>query len=61
MSENSKNILSLDDDDDIIPDMSDPYWVARFEKATLTCGRPKSDTPEVSPMLPLQTQIRAKP
>jgi len=37
MTENNKNTSNnWEDDDDIIPDMSDPYWVSRFEKVPLT-------------------------
>ena len=49
MSENSKNTShNFEDEDDIIPDMRYPHWVSRFEKATLTRGRPKLETPKVS-------------
>ncbi len=30
-----------EDEDDIIPDMSDPYWVERISKATISRGYPK--------------------
>ena len=61
MSESSKNTSnSWEDEDDIIPDMSDPYWVSRFEKATLTRGRPKLETPKVSTTIRFDADVLAR-
>jgi uncharacterized protein (DUF4415 family) len=49
-----------EDDDDIIPDTSDPYWVSRFEKATLTRGRPKLETPKVSTTIRFDADVLAR-
>jgi len=39
MTENNKNTSNYwEDDDDIIPDMSDTNWLSRFEKAPITRG-----------------------
>ena len=39
MTENNINTsTNWEDDDDIIRDMSDPYWLSRFEKVLLTRG-----------------------
>ena len=61
MTKNNKNTSNnWEDDDDIIPDMSDPYWVSRFEKATLTRGRPKLETPKVSTTIRLHADVLAR-
>ena len=61
-SESSKNTShNFEDDDDITPDMRDPHWVSRFEKATLTRGRPKLETPKVSTTLRFLTYVLARP
>ena len=62
MRENSKNTShNFEDDDDITPDMSYPHWVSRFEKATLTHGRPKLETPKVSTTIRFDADILARP
>ena len=61
MSENKQNTSSyLEDKDDIIPDMSAPFWVERFEKATLTRGRPKLEKPKVSTTIRFDADVLAR-
>ena len=47
---------ALDPDDDA-PDLSTPYWVEQFAKATVQRGRPKSATPKVSTTLRLDPDV----
>lgn len=57
--------LPLDDDDpasmpdDDIPDLSTPYWVERFAKATVQRGRPKELVTKVSTTLRLDPDVLA--
>jgi uncharacterized protein (DUF4415 family) len=61
MSENKQNTTSYwEDEEDIIPDMSAPYWVERFEKATLTRGRPKLEKPKVSTTIRFDADVLAR-
>ena len=61
MTENNKNTSNnWEDDDDVIPDMSDPYWVSRFEKVTLTQGHPKREMPKVSTTIRLHADRLAR-
>ena len=43
--------------DDDIPDMSTPYWIAKFEAAKTQRGRPKSAAPKVSTTLRLDADV----
>ena len=43
--------------DDDIPDLSTPYWVEQFAKATVQRGRPKSAAPKVSTTLRLDPEV----
>ena len=43
--------------DDDIPDLSTPYWVEQFAKATVQRGRPKSEAPKVSTTLRLDPDV----
>jgi uncharacterized protein (DUF4415 family) len=45
------------DPDDDIPDMSTPYWVAKFEEARAQRGRPKAVAPKVSTTLRLDADV----
>ena len=61
MTESKQNITgNWEDEDDIIPDMSAPYWVERFSKATLTRGRPKLETPKVSTTIRFDADVLAR-
>jgi uncharacterized protein (DUF4415 family) len=45
------------DPDDDAPDLSTPYWVEQFAKATIQRGRPKSAAPKVSTTLRLDPDV----
>lgn len=45
------------DPDDDAPDLSTPYWVEQFAKATVQRGRPKSAAPKVSTTLRLDPEV----
>ena len=45
------------DPDDDAPDLSTPYWVEQFAKATVQRGRPKSEAPKVSTTLRLDPDV----
>ena len=45
------------DPDDDAPDLSTPYWVEQFTKATVQRGRPKSAAPKVSTTLRLDPDV----
>lgn len=61
MTESKKNTTAnREDEDDIIPDMSAPYWVERFSKATLTRGRPKLEQPKVSTTIRFDADVLAR-
>jgi uncharacterized protein (DUF4415 family) len=45
------------DPDDDAPDLSTPYWVEQFAKATVQRGRPKSAAPKVSTTLRLDPDV----
>ena len=47
MIESSKP-MDQDWKDDDAPDMSDPYWLARLDKAVIQRGRPKLEALKVS-------------
>lgn len=46
--------FDLEDD---VPDLSTPYWVARFEAARLQRGRPKAAAPKVQTTLRLDPDV----
>jgi len=48
--------VAFDPDDDA-PDLSTPYWVEQFAKATIQRGRPKSAAPKVSTTLRLDPDV----
>ena len=48
---------SMPDDD--IPDLTTPYWTERFDKATVTRGRPKAAVTKVSTTLRLDPEVLA--
>lgn len=61
MTESKQNTTSnWEDEDDIIPDMTAPYWVDRFSKATLTRGRPKLEAPKISTTIRLDADVLAR-
>ncbi|AWB48445.1 hypothetical protein HYN69_07890 [Gemmobacter aquarius] len=45
--------------DDDIPDLSTPYWVEQFAKATVQRGRPKELAPKVSTTIRLDPDVLA--
>ena len=47
----------VDDPDDAIPDLSTPYWVERFAKATVERGRPKAAVTKTSVTLRLYPDV----
>lgn len=47
------------DPDDDVPDLSTPYWIARFAKATVQRGRPKAPVTKVSTTLRLDPDVIA--
>ena len=59
MSE-SKKSTAKDWDADEAPDMSDPYWLARLDKAVLHRGRPKLETPKVSTTIRFDADVLAR-
>jgi uncharacterized protein (DUF4415 family) len=56
----SNNSTQQDWDADDAPDMSDPYWVARLDKAILHRGRPKLETPKVSTTIRFDADVLAR-
>jgi len=61
MTESKKNTPNnWEDEDDVIPDMSDPYWVERFAKATLARGRPRLEAPKVSTTIRFDADVLAR-
>ena len=46
--------------DDDIPDLSTPYWVAKFQAAVVQRGRPPSAAPKVSTTLRLDPDVLAR-
>lgn len=55
MSENRKSIPAGFDED--APDLTDPYWAGKFDKAKVRRGRPKSDTPKISTTIRLDPDV----
>ena len=51
---------SWEDEDDIITDMTDPYWTGKFEKALVQRGRPKLEQPKVSTTIRFDADILAR-
>ncbi|MGQ0565211.1 MAG: BrnA antitoxin family protein [Gemmobacter sp.] len=43
-----------------VPDLSTPYWVARFEAAKAQRGRPKATAPKVQTTLRLDPDVLAR-
>ncbi len=43
--------------DDDIPDLTTPYWAAKFAAARVQRGRPKSAAPKVSTTLRLDPEV----
>ena len=43
--------------DDDIPDLSTPYWTAKFAAAKVQRGRPKSNTSKISTTLRLDPDV----
>ena len=43
--------------DDDIPDLTTPYWSAKFAVARIQRGRPKSATPKISITLRLDSEV----
>jgi uncharacterized protein (DUF4415 family) len=46
-----------DEPDEDLPDLSEPYWVERFAKAPVQCGRPKAAAPKVSTTIRLDPDV----
>ncbi len=57
MSENKEHMQAASDDD--APDLSAPYWVDKFAKATVQRGRPKADVTKVSTTIRLDPDVIA--
>jgi uncharacterized protein (DUF4415 family) len=61
MTESKRNTASnWEDEDDIIPDLTDPYWAEKFAKAKVTRGRPKIDAPKVTTTIRFDADILAR-
>lgn len=45
---------------DDAPDMSDPYWLARLDKAVIQRGRPKLEAPKVSTTIRFDADVLAR-
>ena len=45
--------------DDDLPDMTTPYWAAKFAAARVQRGRPKSSAPKISTTLRLDPEVLA--
>jgi len=61
MAESKKYSTSnWEDEDDLTPDMSAPYWVERLETATLTRGCPKLEKPKVSMTIRFDADVLAR-
>ncbi|MDZ4393741.1 MAG: BrnA antitoxin family protein [Cypionkella sp.] len=43
--------------DDDIPDLTTPYWAAKFAAARVQRGRPKSTAPKISTTLRLDPEV----
>ncbi len=56
----SKNSTHHDWKADDAPDMTDPYWLERFEKAVIHRGRPKFEAPKVSTTIRLDADVLAR-
>jgi uncharacterized protein (DUF4415 family) len=44
---------------DDAPDMSDPYWIERLDKAIVHRGRPRLETPKVSTTIRFDADVLA--
>lgn len=51
---------SWENEDDIIPDMTDPYWTGKFAKAAVQRGRPKLEQPKVSTTIRFDADVLAR-
>ena len=51
------DLPSHSEPDDDIPDMTTPYWLERFAKATVQRGRPKAEAPKVSTTIRLDAEV----
>jgi uncharacterized protein (DUF4415 family) len=60
MSENSKNTVPNWVDPDEIPDMTTPYWEAKFNEAPVSRGRPILPVKKVSTTIRLDSEILEK-
>jgi uncharacterized protein (DUF4415 family) len=56
----SKNSTHHDWKADDAPDMTDPYWLKRFDKAVIHRGRPKLEAPKVSTTISLDADVLAR-
>ena len=56
----SKKSTDQDWDEDDAPDLSEPFWLERLDKAVLHRGRPKSDTPKVSTTIRFDADVLAR-
>jgi uncharacterized protein (DUF4415 family) len=45
------------DPDDDVPDLSTPYWIEKFSKATVQRGRPKAPETKVSTTIRLDPEV----
>ena len=61
MTGNKKNIVSdWEDKDDVIPDMTAPYWADRLAKTPVSRGRPKIPSPKISTTIRFDADILAR-
>jgi uncharacterized protein (DUF4415 family) len=56
----SKNSTHHDWKADDAPDMTDPYWLERFDKAVIRRGRPKLEAPKVSTTIRFDADVLAR-
>jgi uncharacterized protein (DUF4415 family) len=61
MTENKRHTASnWEDKDDVIPDMTSPYWAEKFAKVPVSRGRPKLVSPKVSTTIRFDADILAR-
>ena len=57
MSENKPGTDPASEPDDDIPDMSAPYWQAKFDAAVVQRGRPRVEHPKLSTTIRLDADV----
>lgn len=61
MTESKRNMANdWEDKDDVIPDMTGPYWVDKFAKSSVSRGRPKILSPKISTTIRFDADVLAR-